>query len=110
MKKHYRHLPSGRTTKVKKHGRRIQEKAHTTVSEEWAREFFNTRTMRSKAQDIKANAKLMFAIPNKIWADAPNRYDIWGLDGMDAPEVHELPERGLPHQIVKFNNIIYPLL
>lgn len=49
----------------------------------------------------------MFAVPNRLWVDAPNRYDIWGLDGYNPPEVKKEPDQGLPFQVVRYKNEIY---
>ena len=84
-----------------------KERASEKIELDEAKAIFAKRPDRSRIPDLKHNSKLMFSVPNKLWADAPNKFDIWGLDGFDAPTVNELPVRGLPFQIVKYQNEIY---
>lgn len=87
--------------------RKINPKAKQKIRFNQAKAIFEQRPIRSQKMDIRYNSKTMFAVPNKMWADAPNRFDIWGLDGYDAPAVSSLPDIGLPFQVVKYQNEIY---
>ncbi len=93
-------------TPVRKHTKEIERKEQI-LSKEWADNFFENRSSRSKTVDRKKNARVMFATPNRLWADKPNQFDIWGLDGYNPPEVDKLPTQGLPFQVVKFKGSIY---
>ncbi len=93
-------------TPVRKHSKEI-EKREQILSKEWAENFFENRSSRSKTMDRKKNSRVMFATPNRLWAAATNQFDIWGLDGYNPPEVDKLPTQGLPFQVVKFNGKIY---
>lgn len=87
--------------------RTINLRAKEKMSFNQAKDLFELRSIRSQKTDIRYNSKIMFAIPNKLWGDAPNRFDIWGLDGYDAPEVPQLPDIGLPFQVIKYQDEIY---
>ena len=91
---------------VRKHTKEIERKEQI-LSKEWANNFFENRSSRSKTMDRKKDTRIMFATPNRLWADNPNQFDIWGLDGYNPPEVNKLPTQGLPFQVVKFNGKIY---
>ncbi len=83
------------------------ERKEQILSKKWAEDFFEKRSPRSKTMDRKKDTRIMFATPNRLWADKPNQFDIWGLDGYNPPEVNKLPTQGLPFQVVKFNGKIY---
>ena len=85
----------------------IDEKTKERIKLGKAKNLFEDRSERSRKMDIRQDSKKMFAFPNRLWYDTPNRYDVWGLDGFVAPEVKDLPERGLPFQVVTFKNEIY---
>jgi len=121
--KPYKYFRKGKQVKVPTFKRRyylrkgtkkqaIPRKTHKSkfserVEMEKAKEIFKQKSERSQTMDIKHVSKIMFSVPNKMWADATNKFDIWGLDGFDAPKVDELPEKGLPFQLLKYKSEIY---
>ena len=85
----------------------IDEKARERIKFGKAKKLFEDRSERGKKMDRKQQSRIMFAVPNMLWANTINRYDIWGLDGYNPPEVEKLPESGLPFQVVRYKNEIY---
>lgn len=112
VKKHTRVLHDGKKTSVKRHHREIKipllnKMFKERITKGDATKLFEKRSEKSKKMDVNKSSKRMFAVPNRMWAEAPNIYDIWGLDGFDPPEINELPLLGLPFQIVRFNGKKY---
>jgi len=106
VKAHKRALSDGRVVPVKKHQREI-EYIPEVLSQDWVEKMFQKRSDRSRSTDMRLNSRIMFATPNELWAEMPNMFDIWGLDGFEPPEVKELPLEGYPFQVVKYKGLIW---
>ena len=110
--KHYTRIKNEKKEEVRGHFRKIKvsstnEAIRDEIKFGKAKNLFENRSERSQKMDLRHNSRIMFAVPNRLWANAPNRYDIWGLDGYNPPEVEKLPEKGLPFQVVRYKNEIY---
>lgn len=113
VRKHKRRKPTGGYTKVKSHYREIEgkqkqmEQIEEEIDRELAEEVFEKRSEIAKRVDRDLQTRVMFATPNKLWFKHINRYDVWGIDGFEPPEVDSLPEDGRPYEVIKYDGTIY---
>ena len=67
----------------------------------------NRQRLINSHPDTMKNAKVMFNMPNKLWAANPANFDVLGFDAKEPPKVNYLPKNGLRGQIVSFQGKVY---
>jgi len=106
--KHKRTLKSGKTIDVSKHKRQIPyDDSLDVLSDKWVEEWHKKR-MEITNPDHKEIARITFEMPNKLWLEHPDKYDVLGLDTIKVPEYKKIPTKpGLPGQIIKVKGKFY---
>lgn len=104
---HVRELSDGRETSVKPHKRSVPFSSNLdTLSEKWALAFIKKR-MSDTFPDGKSTSRIVFLYPNQLWAQHPDKYDVYRLDCDEVPEYKKVPEKGWPHQLIKVKGKFY---
>ena len=107
VREHVRTLPSGKETTVKKHKRGLPFSSDLDpIGDKWAQAFIKKR-MTETHPDAINTSRIVFLHPNKLWAQHPERYDVYRLDCDGVPEYKKVPEKGWPYQLIKTKGKFY---
>lgn len=108
VSKHERTYKSGKTGSVSAHKRKIyyDPDKFEPLSDKWAKEFIKKRAY-STHPDTLNTSRIVFLYPNNLWAENPEKYDIYGLDCKEIPEYDKVPAWAFPYQIIKVKEKYY---
>lgn len=107
----YKRKRYGKTERVKGHDKHINIKRVGEIDLKQlslgASRKENRQRLINSHPDTLKTAKIMFEMPNKLWAANPANFDVLGFDAKEPPKVNYLPKNGLTGQIVSFQGKVY---
>ena len=108
VKEHEREYPSGKVATVRKHNREVpfDPKKFEPLDQKWAQSFIKKRHHETHPDTLNTS-RIVFAYPNKLWAENPEKYDVFNLDCDQVPEYNSVPKKALPNQIIKVKGKFY---